>query len=259
MSRQNLLELMFDPQGARVPGQVTSVTSAAGPADLTSAAAAAGLRAAGSPIDQLAQAADAWRLSHELRTPLNAILGGVELLLDGSAGPLSREARACLGDVQAAGRQLMREVQDLLQLAQIAERAEPAAVQGVDLVALLREAHAKAWPSDRVPTPDMVADARLVILGAPADLRALAAALIDLPSASPPSASLDQLPCPPALRVESHSAGARLELRWPTFEAAWLGSIRSALIVALLALHGGSMGLLDAGGLWLDWPAVRLG
>jgi His Kinase A (phospho-acceptor) domain len=56
-----------------------------------------------------------WRqLSHELRTPLNAILGNIELLLDGSAGPLSAQARACLGEIQLAGRDLLRQVQILL-------------------------------------------------------------------------------------------------------------------------------------------------
>src|SRR5918994_5242073 len=60
-------------------------------------------RATRAPID--------WRqLSHELRTPLNAILGNTELLLDGSSGPLSAQARACLGEVQTAGRQLLRQV-----------------------------------------------------------------------------------------------------------------------------------------------------
>jgi signal transduction histidine kinase len=56
------------------------------------------------------------RLCHDLRTPLNAILGNAELLLDGSVGPLSREARACVGDVQAAGEGILRQVQALLDL-----------------------------------------------------------------------------------------------------------------------------------------------
>jgi hypothetical protein len=247
---------MFDRPSESVPGPVTSVTS------VTSVAGgnpeSVRLCDGDSSNVEVAQAAHPWRLSHELRTPLNAILGGVELLLDGSTGPLSREARACLGDVHAAGRQLMREVQDLLLLAQIRERAEPIADQPVDIVALLHEAYAQVWPSESLSL-DMAADARLVIRGAQADLRVLAMALIDLPSAHLPVASPDQLPCRLALRVERHRAGGRLELRWPTFEAAWLGSIRSALIVTVLTLHEASMALLDDGGLRLDWPAVRLG
>lgn len=244
---------MFDRPGESVPGRVTSVTSVAG-----ANPASAGPCDGGSSKDELTQAAHPWRLSHELRTPLNAILGGVELLLDGSTGPLSREARACLGDVQAAGRQLMRDVQDLLLLAQIRERAEPIADQPVDVVALMREAYAQIWPAESSAL-DVAAHARLVIRGAPADLRVLAAALIDLPSAHLPVVSLDQLPCRLALRVERHRAGGRLELRWPSFEPAWLGSIRSTLIVTVLTLHEASMALLDDGGVRLDWPAVRLG
>ena len=62
-------------------------------------------------------------LSHELRTPLNAILGNLGLLLDGSAGPLSSEARACLGDIQRGARQLLDRVQCLLDEV---DRASPA-------------------------------------------------------------------------------------------------------------------------------------
>jgi signal transduction histidine kinase len=231
MSRLGLLDLMFDPIGERGADPVIAVTPVA-----PCRAAAAG---------------DPWALSHELRTPLNAILGGVELLLDGSAGPLSHAARACLGDVQAAGRQLMRDVQDLLLLAQIRERSLPVDDQPVDLVALLRAAHACLWPAGGAPLLEIApADARLMIRGAPAELQALAGALIDLAAGS--SA------CPLSLRVERHPAGSRLVLSWVTCDAARLAPIRVALIVAVLELHGGVMGLLDAGGCWLDWPARRV-
>lgn len=45
-------------------------------------------------------------LGHELRTPLNAILGYVELMLDGSAGPLDASGREYCGHIQDAGRRL---------------------------------------------------------------------------------------------------------------------------------------------------------
>jgi len=56
-------------------------------------------------------------LSHELRTPANAILGHVELLLSGSAGPLSCEARAGLGDIQQAASTLTATISELVRLA----------------------------------------------------------------------------------------------------------------------------------------------
>ena len=88
-----------------------------------------------------------WReLSHELRTPLNAILGNAELLLDGSTGPLSAQARACLGEIQVAGRRLLRQVQLLLAWSELgASRPRPAACP-VDVIALAREALADARP-----------------------------------------------------------------------------------------------------------------
>ncbi|NJO35734.1 MAG: hypothetical protein HC869_24305 [Rhodospirillales bacterium] len=57
-------------------------------------------------------------LSHELRTPANAILGHVELLLSGSAGPLSCEARASLGDIQRAAVALSAQIGQMISLAE---------------------------------------------------------------------------------------------------------------------------------------------
>lgn len=58
------------------------------------------------------------QLSHELGTPLNAILGGVELMLAGSAGPLTNEAYDCLAEIQSAGQDLSRHSKLLLLLVQ---------------------------------------------------------------------------------------------------------------------------------------------
>ncbi|MEZ5932457.1 MAG: histidine kinase dimerization/phospho-acceptor domain-containing protein [Alphaproteobacteria bacterium] len=57
-------------------------------------------------------------LSHELRTPANAILGHVELLLSGSAGPLSSEARASIGDIQRAAVALTAQIRHVISLAE---------------------------------------------------------------------------------------------------------------------------------------------
>lgn len=61
----------------------------------------------------------AWlNLSHELRTPANAILGHAELLLSGSAGPLSSEMRASLGDIQRAAAALSTQIGEIIRFAE---------------------------------------------------------------------------------------------------------------------------------------------
>lgn len=63
--------------------------------------------------------AAAWlNLSHELRTPINAIHGHVELLLSGSAGPLSTDMRTSLGDIQKAAAALTTQMTRIVHLAE---------------------------------------------------------------------------------------------------------------------------------------------
>ena len=96
--------------------------------DLPIAATKGAARRAHAAGCETALAIDWRQLSHELRTPLNAILGNVELLLDGSAGPLSAQARTCLGEIQVAGRRLLRQVELLLAWSELsAGRPRPAA------------------------------------------------------------------------------------------------------------------------------------
>ena len=109
-----------------------------------SSAPAVGDRAAATPWSS-----DWLQLSHELRTPLNAILGNIELLLDGSAGPLAAAVRACVGDIQVASRQLLRQLQPLLLLVQARTAGPPVAGLPIDLLALVRQAAA-----DPAPGPD---------------------------------------------------------------------------------------------------------
>jgi signal transduction histidine kinase len=58
-------------------------------------------------------------MSHELRTPMNAILGFTEMLLDDVYGEVPAEVRSPLEDVQACGRQLLRLINDVLDLSKI--------------------------------------------------------------------------------------------------------------------------------------------
>ena len=81
------------------------------------------------------------RLSHELGTPLHAILGHAELLLEGSFGPLGGEVRACVSEIQGAGRQLAQEFRRLLLIIE-ACGAAPQEREAIDGEALLKTAFA---------------------------------------------------------------------------------------------------------------------
>ena len=130
----------------------------------------AAARAAGGEAMPLV--ADWQRLCHDLRTPLNAILGNAELLLDGSAGPLSGEARACLGDIQLAGQRLMRHVGSLLALHRARATPPLAGETPVDLVELLRQAPV-VGPADapEVMIEGLPGAARCVVRAIPAGSR----------------------------------------------------------------------------------------
>ena len=58
-------------------------------------------------------------VSHEMRNPLNAMLGFSDLLLNGSAGPLTDKQRLYLQQVDGASRHLLRLVNDYLDLARM--------------------------------------------------------------------------------------------------------------------------------------------
>lgn len=58
-------------------------------------------------------------MSHELRTPLNAIIGFSKLILDGLDGEISEEQAKDLDIVHSNGLQLLRLIDDLLNLARI--------------------------------------------------------------------------------------------------------------------------------------------
>ena len=58
-------------------------------------------------------------VSHELRTPMNAILGFNELILDQAYGPISKDMRRPLTDIQQSGKHLLRVINDVLDLSKI--------------------------------------------------------------------------------------------------------------------------------------------
>jgi hypothetical protein len=194
-------------------------------------------------------------LSHELRTPLNAILGNTELLLEGSVGPLSSQARACLADIQAAGQRLLRQVQVLLDLCYARRRPEIVNDPPTDLIALLCAAHAAAPALNVGPTLEVVpAGAGYVVHGDAAWLNTLAVALIEAYRGDGERKG--------RLRVTvvgpaAPTSDGRLSLWWPSFDPEQVATLPVALIDAIVDLHGGDVGL-TGDGLQLDWPGARL-
>jgi K+-sensing histidine kinase KdpD len=197
----------------------------------TAASAVAQVTAEGAtraPID--------WRqLSHELRTPLNAILGHTELLLDGSSGPLSAQARACLGEVQSAGRQLLRQVQLLLAWSELYAGRPQLAKRPLDLVALIRAAVTKQPPHTVQVEPD---DARLLICGDRSRLQMLVAEIMALDGARLAA---------PKIKVETGAGHTALCFAWPDFCAARIGALQFALIETIAWSHGAELALQQDG------------
>jgi PAS domain S-box-containing protein len=58
-------------------------------------------------------------MSHELRTPLNSIMGFAELIADERAGPVSRKYRGFAETILISAKQLLRLINDMLDLAKL--------------------------------------------------------------------------------------------------------------------------------------------
>ncbi len=59
------------------------------------------------------------RMSHELRTPLNVVVGFADVLRDGLAGPLSPRQADHVEDIAGSGRDLLRLVDELLDISKV--------------------------------------------------------------------------------------------------------------------------------------------
>ena len=187
-----------------------------------------------------------WRqLSHELRTPLNAILGNAELLLDGSTGPLSAQVRACLGEIQIAGRGLLRQVQLLLAWSELCASRPKLAERRVDFIALIREALTGARQDAVQIEPH---DAALPISGDGFWSEMLAAEIVGLQGPSHAA---------PTIVLQSGAKDHALRFTWPDFGAAQTGGLQRTLIEAIARLHGAVV-VPHADGLSLHWPLRQL-
>jgi len=78
-------------------------------------------------------------MSHELRTPLNAIMGFAEAIRDGVAGEPTAEQREFACDIYQAGQQLLRMINDILDLAKVEAGAMTLTLEPHDLAALIDE------------------------------------------------------------------------------------------------------------------------
>jgi two-component system, sensor histidine kinase and response regulator len=81
---------------------------------------------------------------HDLKSPLTGILGSLEVVLDGDAGPLTADQRRLLGDASERGGDLLRMVDNLLDLSRLEESQVRLQLRDLDAGRLLREV-AGAW------------------------------------------------------------------------------------------------------------------
>ena len=76
---------------------------------------------------------------HDLKSPLTGILGSLELVLDGDAGPLAPAQRRLLDDARERGGDVLRMVDNLLDLSRLEESAVRLQPRDLDVARLLRE------------------------------------------------------------------------------------------------------------------------
>lgn len=85
-------------------------------------------------------------VSHELRTPLSSILGYLEVLEDGSPGPLNHKQADLLQRIDRNGRRLQRLVEDLLTMSQAETSTLAMEASATDLCSIVRRAHDAVQP-----------------------------------------------------------------------------------------------------------------
>ena len=78
-------------------------------------------------------------MSHELRTPLNAIIGFSELLKKKDAGGLSEKQMRYTENVLTSGKQLLRIIDDILDLTRVESGKMELTIEHVSVPAAVKE------------------------------------------------------------------------------------------------------------------------
>ena len=76
---------------------------------------------------------------HDLKTPLTSVLATLELLIDGDFGPLSMTQRQVISDAEGKAEDLLRLIEDLLEISKLEEASIPLRVERIAPGALLSE------------------------------------------------------------------------------------------------------------------------
>jgi signal transduction histidine kinase len=118
-------------------------------------------------------------VSHELRTPLTSILGYLELMQDGSVGPIPPDQQDVLDAVQRNSGRLLELVEDLLTISRLEGNALLLASEPVDLRTIVSSAVTAVGLAGRSLTLSWDApDAAVTILGDAAQLRRVVSQLL---------------------------------------------------------------------------------
>jgi signal transduction histidine kinase len=76
---------------------------------------------------------------HDLKTPLTSVLATLELLLDGDFGPLADTQQQVIADAEGKAEDLLRLIEDLLEISKLEETALPLSLESIAPAALLAE------------------------------------------------------------------------------------------------------------------------
>jgi hypothetical protein len=79
-------------------------------------------------------------ISHELRTPMTQVVGYVELLAEGTLGPLTREQRDALQSMRRAASRLEGLIEDLIQFAATTRGEIQLSLSSCDMVSVAQDA-----------------------------------------------------------------------------------------------------------------------
>lgn len=119
-------------------------------------------------------------VSHELRTPLTSIAAFAEMLLDGDAGELNGKQQRFVQRITRAASQLQQIVQDLLELAHLAEGSDPLEKTSIAIEPFLEDTSQNLLPQAAAKQIKLVVEASDDLPNLHTDERRLQQALSNL-------------------------------------------------------------------------------